>query len=144
MLYHQKPHIFPTQMQVSAGILEYHGQILLLKRAENCSSAGLWCEPGGKRESSESSEEALEREIFEETGIDISQEKKNFLCTKYFYFLEHYIEIDFYRVILSQLPRAKLNNEHTDFIWIKPEEALKMDLVEDFNVILKEIYWLIY
>ncbi len=141
MLYHQKPQYFHTQMYVSAAFLEYEDKILLLQRALNCSSPGLWCEPGGKRDAGESSLDAGKREILEETGIDISQEVVSFACTKYFYFLETYIEIDFYRVTLEKLPEVKINTqEHTDFVWVSLKESLKMNLVEDLDVILKEVY----
>lgn len=128
-------------MYVSAAFLEYEDNILFLQRAEHCSSPGLWCEPGGKRDVGESSLDACKREILEETGIDISKETLAFTCTKYFYFLETYIEIDFYRVVLQTLPEVKINTqEHSDFVWAKLKDALKMPLVEDLDVILREVY----
>ncbi len=45
--------------------------ILFEKRSDN----GMWCIPGGAIELGESLEEALKREIKEETGLDISEPK---------------------------------------------------------------------
>jgi ADP-ribose pyrophosphatase YjhB (NUDIX family) len=44
-----------------------HTKVLLTKRADN----GLWCLPGGKMESGESIEECCQREVLEETGLQI-------------------------------------------------------------------------
>jgi 8-oxo-dGTP pyrophosphatase MutT (NUDIX family) len=42
-------------------------KVLLTKRADN----GLWCLPGGKMESGESLEECCQREVLEETGLEV-------------------------------------------------------------------------
>jgi ADP-ribose pyrophosphatase YjhB (NUDIX family) len=42
-------------------------KILLTRRADN----GLWCLPGGKMESGESVEECCQREVLEETGLQV-------------------------------------------------------------------------
>lgn len=48
-----------------------HERVLLTKRADN----GLWCVPGGKMESGESVEECCQREVFEETGLEVRPER---------------------------------------------------------------------
>jgi ADP-ribose pyrophosphatase YjhB (NUDIX family) len=51
----------------SAAILDEHGRVLLTRRTDN----GQWCLPGGRMESGESAAEACEREVFEETGLQV-------------------------------------------------------------------------
>jgi ADP-ribose pyrophosphatase YjhB (NUDIX family) len=51
----------------SAAIFDESGRILLTRRADN----GQWCLPGGRMESGESAAEACEREVFEETGLNV-------------------------------------------------------------------------
>jgi len=46
---------------------ETRQKVLLTKRADN----GLWCLPGGKMESGESLEECCQREVLEETGLEV-------------------------------------------------------------------------
>ncbi|OEY99893.1 MULTISPECIES: Nudix family hydrolase [Stenotrophomonas] len=55
---------------VAAVITDARGRILLNRRTENRDMAGLWEFPGGKRETGESSEQALVRELREELGIE--------------------------------------------------------------------------
>ena len=142
MLYKQKPLNFPTDMKVSEAIIEHDWEILLVQRADHCSEWWTWCGPWGKLEHWEDYKHALVREVREETGVDISWEKYEELFTKYFYFKEKYISIRFYKITLSQKPSISLNDEHQDSIWITPQEALRMNLNEDFDIILKEIYQL--
>lgn len=51
----------------SAAILDENGRVLLTRRTDN----GQWCLPGGRMESGESAAEACEREVFEETGLNV-------------------------------------------------------------------------
>ena len=51
----------------SAIVFDEHGRILLTCRADN----GQWCLPGGRMESGESAAEACEREVFEETSLQV-------------------------------------------------------------------------
>lgn len=51
----------------SASIYDEHGRVLLTRRQDN----GQWCLPGGGMEPGESAAEACEREVFEETGLQI-------------------------------------------------------------------------
>ena len=58
-------------MRVSAGIVRYpDGRILICRRGEGRKNAHLWEFPGGKLESGETPEHALERELNEELGIE--------------------------------------------------------------------------
>jgi 8-oxo-dGTP pyrophosphatase MutT (NUDIX family) len=51
----------------SAAVFDEQGRILLTRRADN----GQWCLPGGAVESGESVAEACEREVLEETGLNV-------------------------------------------------------------------------
>jgi len=51
----------------SAAIFDEQGRALLTKRQDN----GQWCLPSGGLEPGESAAEACEREVFEETGLNV-------------------------------------------------------------------------
>ncbi|MBC2778196.1 (deoxy)nucleoside triphosphate pyrophosphohydrolase [Parasphingopyxis marina] len=55
---------------VAAALVDRDGRILVQKRPEGSSMAGLWEFPGGKLEPGETPEAALVRELKEELGIE--------------------------------------------------------------------------
>lgn len=56
----------------STAIISKNRSILLVKRKFE-PAAGTWCLPGGFIEYGESPLEALKREVFEETGLDVNE-----------------------------------------------------------------------
>lgn len=55
---------------VGAVVLDDAGRLLVVRR-RNPPAAGRWSIPGGRIEPGESTEEALRREVREETGLDV-------------------------------------------------------------------------
>lgn len=55
----------------AAALFDAEGRVLLARRPEGKSMAGLWEFPGGKVEAGESPEDALARELFEELMVKI-------------------------------------------------------------------------
>ena len=60
-----------TLLVVAAALVDEHGKILLQKRPEGRTMAGLWEFPGGKLEDGETPESALVRELAEELAIGV-------------------------------------------------------------------------
>lgn len=56
------------------GLISEDGKFLLVKRSKP-PNAGTWAIPGGKVEYGETVQEALKREIMEETGLQVEPEK---------------------------------------------------------------------
>jgi len=59
-------------IEVSAALVFCNGKLLITQRNANAHLGGLWEFPGGKRETGETFEECLVREIHEELGTEIS------------------------------------------------------------------------
>lgn len=89
---------------------------------------GKYVVPGGHIELGETMEEALVREVKEETGLDVFDIQ--FLCFQEFIYDEsfwksrHYIFFDF--VCRSKTRWANLNHEAQEFVWVTPQQALEM------------------
>ncbi|MEI9864057.1 MAG: NUDIX domain-containing protein [Limisphaerales bacterium] len=62
----------PKIIEVSAALIFRDGKLLIAQRHANSHLGGLWEFPGGKRESGETFEQCLVREIREELDVEIS------------------------------------------------------------------------
>jgi len=120
--------IFP-EPTVGALIFNSKGELFLMASpAWN----GKYVIPGGHIELGERLEDALKREIKEETNLDIFD--INFLCFiefiygKNFQQKKHFLFIDY--VCKTNDSYVALNEEGTDYIWISPEKALHINTEE--------------
>jgi 8-oxo-dGTP diphosphatase len=59
------------QIEVSAALIFHNGRILITQRHANAHLGGFWEFPGGKRETDETFEQCVVREIREELGMEI-------------------------------------------------------------------------
>src|SRR5690606_22981070 len=60
-----------TGIEVSAGLVFRDGKLLITQRFADSHLGGLWEFPGGKRETNETFEQCLVRELREELGIEV-------------------------------------------------------------------------
>lgn len=74
-------------IEASVGIVEnpegFDGSFLLLKRKTCDRTFAGWCLPGGRLEPGESPEQALIREVKEETGYDVEVSRKMFVTDEF-------------------------------------------------------------
>ncbi|WP_447980396.1 8-oxo-dGTP diphosphatase MutT [Candidatus Nitrospira bockiana] len=106
------------RIEVAAGIIKRDGRYLITKRQAGVHLAGLWEFPGGKRETHESIEECLARELREELGVEIVQ-PVHFETVRHDY-PEKIVDLHFFTCgIASGEPRA-LSCEAVK--WILPSE----------------------
>ncbi len=136
-----------VQKIVLAGAVAYQGRILVLQRSEDDESyPGLWEMPSGKREPLESSLDALQRELREETGIEVEPlipvslfefviEKENEI--------RDVTQIN-YLVKATIRPDVKLSSEHQDFSWISPEEIGHYNFSNETREAITTVFKLLY
>ena len=113
---------------------------MLLVRTDKWS--GKWGIPGGKIEYGESAENALRREIAEETKLVISDIEfvltQDCIESEEFYRPEHFILLN-YTCRLSGESDVTLNEEAQAFRWVNESEALQLDINEPTRILLDAV-----
>lgn len=103
---------------VACALVDVDGRVLICKRPQGKSLAGLWEFPGGKVEVGETPEAALIREMDEELGITITQS-----CLAPFVFASHTYET-FHLLMPLYLCRrwsgVVVAKEHEALAWVRP------------------------
>lgn len=68
-----KPHWVSRSMAIVVTIILNDEKVLLVKRGSKISSSGKWCNPCGYLDWNENATQCALREVWEETGFDISE-----------------------------------------------------------------------
>lgn len=96
--------------------------------------------PGGHIEFGEKIEDALKREIKEETGMDIYDIEficfQEFICGQEYWKKKHFIFLDF--VCKTNSTKVKLNSEGQEFVWVDLKEALKLPIEPYSRKVIEE------
>lgn len=135
---------FKPCVEVATVYIEYNGQILLLHRQNDKSQGNKWGIPGGKVEKNETPLQAAVREAKEETGFDISNQEIETLKTVYVEYNEknHFVYHTFRTQLQGDPGDVRINfDEHKGFTWVKPADALKMDLLQDEDACIMKDYF---
>jgi 8-oxo-dGTP diphosphatase len=117
-----RPPLYPV-VTVRAFATDDVGRILLLRRAKSAYGEGAWCLPGGKVDYGESPEQALARELREETGLATKE-------VSFLFFQNsppiaaggmHCLNLYFRCTVEGEV---KLNEESCEHTWLTMTEAL--------------------
>lgn len=119
---------------VVIAVIEQNGKVLIAKRAQENHAMAKWAFPGGKLEQGENLHTCLQRELREELGIDAKI--GDYLCTNNFYRDKTYFEIHTFSVINFK-GQIALNDEHTEFAWVKPAELSNYDMLTFNDPVIK-------
>ena len=119
---------------MKAVIVNQEGRILILREAATYGDGtqrGRYHMPGGRVEVGENFEDALRREIMEETGLEVD--------------IEYPIYVGEWRPVIRDVPhqivatfmvckpksnKITLSTEHDDYKWIIPSERANYDLMD--------------
>ena len=101
---------------------------------------GKWVLPGGHIELGERMEDALRREVKEETNLDIRDIKficfQEFIYDDRFWRRRHFIFFDY--ACRTDSTDVQLSDEAEEFAWVTLEEALKMPIERYTEVVIRE------
>ncbi len=128
--------------QVAIGAVVIHRNRLLLVKRKHDPNRGKWAIPGGSVELGETLQEAVEREIKEETGLRVKAGEPIYV----FDYIErdegkgirfHYVIVD----LSAKLTGGKLrpSDDAADAGWFTAQQIRKLGITESTRVFLKKI-----
>ncbi len=121
-------------------LVEFKNKFLLLKRKET----GIWELCKGHLEIVECYEEAIKRELFEETGIERSSSPKKIGALTFSFISKKTNkiktrEIKYYHINVYT-SNVILSDEHTDCLWLEKKFFLEKLAFEDVRNVMKHYF----
>jgi 8-oxo-dGTP diphosphatase len=122
------------RLSVKVFILDAAGRVLVLRRsAASKNHAGRWDFPGGKTDPGETFEEALRREVREETGLVIALTHvigadESVVADRHIAYL--FVEGT---LVPGEAAAARLSDEHDAAQWVAPNQLPELDLAPQFR-----------
>jgi len=120
---------------VVAALMRRQGKVLVGQRPEGASLAGTWEFPGGKIEIGESPEQALQRELEEELGVQAEIGPLKFAATHAYGktgILFLFYEVKYWKGQIKM-------QQHPDLRWVTPKELSQLELPEANSAFLDQI-----
>lgn len=126
---------------VGALIHDGYGKVLMVRTHK---WSGKWGIPGGKIRHNEGAEDALRREIREETGLSIVEIHfamvQDSINSREFMRPEHFLLLNYVaRTTVGAAPSVALNEEAEEFLWLSTADAMTLDLNAPTRVLLDHV-----
>lgn len=122
---------------VAAVIFDANNEILLATRPDDKSFAGFWEFPGGKIEKGETPFAALQRELWEETGLHIH--KAQLWQTITVEREEHKVFVQFWQVLYDDWSGELQARENQQFAWQNPKNITVSPILPNNASIIKAL-----
>jgi len=125
---------------VGAAVFNERDEVLLVRTAK---WSGRWGIPGGKVRRQERCEEALRRELREETGLEVSGIRlvgvQDCIRPEEFYRPAHFVLLCYTCRVVGR-PQVRLNGESQAWKWLPLQAALEEDLNEPSRRLLQALW----
>lgn len=130
---------YPSRPLVGAGAVVYDGPKVLLIKRKNPPNEGRWALPGGLVELGERVQDAVVREVKEETDLEVVLEGLLDVATDIH--LDERSRLKYHYVLVDYLARrvggrVRLNPESSDFGWFTAAQARKLGMSEGTREVL--------
>jgi 8-oxo-dGTP diphosphatase len=127
---------YPKKPVVGVGAVILEGDKILLEKRKNEPSKGKWSVPGGLVELGESVEQAVIREVKEETGLEVYEPRLvdvvNYVSLgERGAVMYHYVIVDYLVAVKSGKPKAASDADALK--WVPFSEVEEYDLTESFR-----------
>ena len=127
---------YPKKPVVGVGAIILNGERILLEKRKNSPGKGKWSVPGGLVDLGETAEQAVIREVKEETGLEVYNPRLVDLVS-YISLGEkgavvyHYVIIDY--LVTSKGGKPKAASDADDLKWVPFYEVEQYELTESFR-----------
>lgn len=131
---------YPKKPVVGVGAIIVEGNKILLEKRKNEPSKGKWSIPGGLLELGESAEEAVIREVQEETGLEVCDPRLVDVVSyiglgKKGAVIYHYVIIDY--LVTSKGGKPEAASDADALKWVPFCEVEEYDLTESFRLFFR-------
>jgi 8-oxo-dGTP diphosphatase len=124
--------------EIAVGAVCTHlGQLLLVRRGRG-PAVGEWSVPGGRVERGETLHEAVVRETYEETGLEV-------VVDRFLGWVEridddhHHVILDFAVTALDPAPVPVAGDDAADVAWVTFAEVSELPLVDGLYEFLRDV-----
>lgn len=141
VFYKTPPAGFFPSMEVVACYIKHQDKILFLKRHPLKTEGNTWCVPGEKRDAGESLIGSMQREIKEETSLELSQDILQHAGVTYMRYPTFDFTYHLFRADIDRAPSIQLNiEEHLDYCWMTLSEANTLSLTPGIKEALNILF----
>ena len=139
------PRSYPAAPVSAVGAVVVHDGAVLLVRRGRAPSRGVWAVPGGRVELGETLAQATEREVREETGVEVRAGEPVWSFDSVIRDEDgsvawHYVIVDLLADYVSGEPRAR--DDAAEACWARPEELSGLLVSKPTLVLLRRIGFL--
>ncbi len=134
-----KPTYFEPDIASAACFIKFEDKILFLKKQKGKWSENLWGVPCGTIELNEEICEAMQRELKEETGIELQRDKLKYLGKLFIVqndFVNNIHHVFYYKTTKNL--DVCLSDEHSDYKWLDKNEISSFSLIPNQDKVLSK------